>query len=364
MQSTQRTSSTTAQTSILLIEDDETDAECVQRLLAKAHPLQAKLTHCLSLAEGLELLDEQAFDILLLDLGLPGFSQLESLETLREEGCDLPIIVLTGNDSEETGVRAVAQGAQDFLCKDLLTRELLVKSIRYSLERYRLMDRLQEVKNQLLNIITEEQLRIARDIHDSAMPLLGAADLGLLEIISDLDASQTELANDLAKVRGLFHSSKETIRRAVRGLEPPDLKAQGFGKVIHDLAERTQQRFSIATFTTVNPSLQLHPLEASHQLYLITQEALYNAVRHAAATQIVIGLQVSDRQLILEVNDNGKGMQVNAMTDASQGLGLRSMCYRGAAIGGQVSFVSKPNQGTHVRCVVPRRRLRLMQSGA
>jgi CheY-like chemotaxis protein len=120
---------------VLLVEDDDGDAFLVRELLAEVDPTLEiewvqKLEQATSLLPG-------RFDCVLFDLGLPDATGLGALRTVLDAAPDLPVIVLTGLAQEDSGLAAVASGAQDYLIKGQVDGQLLNRSIRYSVERKR-----------------------------------------------------------------------------------------------------------------------------------------------------------------------------------------------------------------------------------
>lgn len=126
---------------ILLIEDNNADAELLQELLqdgteAKEH-LIWQLRHVVLLGEGIEHLRYSGgFDAILLDLHLPDCNGLDSLVQLKDQAPDIPILVLTGLNDHALAVEAVRRGAQDYLVKGRFEGELLIRAIRYAIERH------------------------------------------------------------------------------------------------------------------------------------------------------------------------------------------------------------------------------------
>ncbi len=120
---------------LLIVEDDIVDRKLLVRLLAQSSlgPHDVDYADCLSAA--LEMLDAHSFDVVLLDLGLPDSRGTESLIELQVHAPYVPIIVLSGLDDEKTATTAVQKGVQDYLIKGQVDSTLLVRSIRYALER-------------------------------------------------------------------------------------------------------------------------------------------------------------------------------------------------------------------------------------
>jgi two-component system, sensor histidine kinase and response regulator len=128
---------TTRSLNVLLIEDNPDHAKLIQRHLKRAEAPAIVLERVERLQEGLERLADHATDAVLLDLGLPDSDVLDTLSRLLAAAPTTPVIVLTSLDDLELATAAVQQGAQDYLVKADLSGELLVRSIRYAIERKR-----------------------------------------------------------------------------------------------------------------------------------------------------------------------------------------------------------------------------------
>lgn len=120
---------------ILLIEDNPRHAQLLREALGEVVPAVSglvpyDLTHVPGLAEGLELLSSQEFDVVLLDLSLPEAPRLDALVRIRERHEDIPVIALTARGEDDLAVQAIQAGAQDFLQKGKITGELLTRAIR------------------------------------------------------------------------------------------------------------------------------------------------------------------------------------------------------------------------------------------
>jgi len=122
---------------VLLIEDDPADASLVRTLLDRAGRPHCRLEVRDRLARGLERLDAGGIDLVLLDFSLPDARGLDSFRRLRGAHPELPVIVLTSLDDDAMAVRAVAEGAQDYLVKSVVDARLLATAIRYACERHR-----------------------------------------------------------------------------------------------------------------------------------------------------------------------------------------------------------------------------------
>jgi two-component system response regulator AtoC len=125
---------------ILLVEDNRIDAMVLQDELRRIESGPGfAITVVSRISEIAPALDQDSFDMVLLDLGLPDGEGLETLEKVRGVVPELPIVVMSGLDDEAVAVEAVRQSAQDYIVKDRWNRQLLVRSLTYALERHRLM---------------------------------------------------------------------------------------------------------------------------------------------------------------------------------------------------------------------------------
>lgn len=127
---------TTSPTRVLLVEDTQSEADLTSFYLSRATSGQYQLTHVNCLQAGIEhLAAKQVPDIILLDLHLPDCEDLEGFEALRTMLPDVAVIILTNFMDDELALRAVREGAQDYLIKKEVDTALLTKSIRYAIER-------------------------------------------------------------------------------------------------------------------------------------------------------------------------------------------------------------------------------------
>ena len=123
---------------VLLVEDDLVDVEIVRRHLAQVRHPRFDVENTKYLKSAFEMLQNEPFDAVLLDLNLPDCNSLESVDQLQDAWNKGPIIVLTGQEDECQGIDAIRHGAGDYLVKDGLSATLLSRTISYSVERHRM----------------------------------------------------------------------------------------------------------------------------------------------------------------------------------------------------------------------------------
>jgi two-component system, cell cycle sensor histidine kinase and response regulator CckA len=106
-----------------------------------------QLTYVEYLSEALQQLAVERFDVVLLDLSLPDSLGLETFTMLRAQALAVPVVVLTGLNDETLALEAVKEGAQDYLVKGQLEGNLLVRAIRYAIERKRAEEALRQQRD-------------------------------------------------------------------------------------------------------------------------------------------------------------------------------------------------------------------------
>ena len=122
---------------ILLVEDNPGDARLIREMLAEVRGVAFDVQRGDRLSTSLERLAEGGIDLVLLDLSLPDSQGLDTFARVYAQAPDVPIVLLTGLDDADLAVRAVREGAQDYLVKGQLDSGLLARSIRYAIERHR-----------------------------------------------------------------------------------------------------------------------------------------------------------------------------------------------------------------------------------
>ena len=120
---------------LLLVEDDGRYASYIGATLMTVFSAHFQYDHVTSIGAAVERLSDAAYDLVLLDLGLPDAADLDGLATVVGVAPDIPVIILSGAEDGALALRAVKAGAQDYLSKGHTTGEVLARSIRYAIER-------------------------------------------------------------------------------------------------------------------------------------------------------------------------------------------------------------------------------------
>ena len=171
-----------------------------------------------------------------------------------------------------------------------------------------------------------------------------AATAALAKSLKRKERTDSSLADDIA---AQAHESLEHARRFADMLQPVSLLEQGLVAAIGHLAAHVQESSGIRCDFKGEDLPHIAAAEAIH-LYRIAQEAVDNAVQHAAASQIDVGLSRNGRSFTLTIADDGSGMVERS--DEGLGLGLQIMRYRSDLLGAALTIQSKPRRGTVVTC--------------
>ena len=144
---------------VLIVEDNPEDLRLIEEMLKEVENPVFELHHSKRLSDGLRCLVRNGFDIVLLDLSLPDSVGLDTFLSVYEQAPEIPIVILSGFDDEETAIRAVGEGAQDYLVKGHVSSPLLSRAISYAIERKLIEDELIRHRyylNELVEKRTEE----------------------------------------------------------------------------------------------------------------------------------------------------------------------------------------------------------------
>ena len=203
---------------VLLVEANKKDARLLCETLIKPDPDQYKVTHVGDLGGALNVLGEESFDLILLDLSLPDSWGLNTVVQMHDKAPEVPIIVLTETDDESLAIKAVQEGTQDYLVKGQVSSNLLERSMRYAIERHRMLAQLRAMSltDELTGLynrrgfltLAEQQLKMANRTKTEKFLLY--ADLDGLKQVNDKFGHQE---GDMA-LAGVAKILTETFRES------------------------------------------------------------------------------------------------------------------------------------------------------
>ncbi|MBI2811018.1 MAG: response regulator [Candidatus Melainabacteria bacterium] len=285
--------------SVLLIEDSHTFASAVEAALGYKAPHKFEVQHTGTLAGGLGLLDLHHYDVVLLDLALPDSHELESLRRVRKNAPLLPVVVLSGNQDEAIAIQAVQEGAQDYLLKGDLDGRMLARTMRYAIERGRLLQQRDEF--------------MAALVHDIKNPLLGSD--RMYELI--LEREFGELEPKLQEITKLLKRSNESVLHLLMNLleiyrsplfkyEMLDL-SNVLGNSVQELTPLANMKGLVLNtdFKHSNARINADPT-AMQRVFL---NLIGNSIKFTPnGGHVNITVESNDGLAIVKVTDNGSGI--------------------------------------------------------
>lgn len=146
---------------VLLIEDDTGFARMVQNMITEIEGEPFSFERVENLEKGIDRLKDGEIDVILLDLLLPDSEGIFTFFKLREVSGDIPVVVMSSLEDDETAILAVREGAQDYLFKGIVNPAVLIRSIRHSIERKRNRDELRETREELEALLVKKDAEIA-----------------------------------------------------------------------------------------------------------------------------------------------------------------------------------------------------------
>jgi signal transduction histidine kinase len=327
---------------VLLIEDNPGDALLIREMLRDARDAVFVLETCATLADGVSALLKRRYDVVLLDINLPDSSGTQTVQRLLHHHPENAVVVMTGFDDQESAVEALKAGAQDYLVKGETNSNLLVRSIRYAIERHRI-----DLAEAELAALKERQ-RLARELHDSVSQTLFTANVMAESALLQWDHNLTKARSLVEEVQQLTSSATAEMRILLLELRPVSLTQIHFQQLVEQLIHsqrakhRVQATFDCDTLPSLSPDVQI-------ALYRIIQEALNNMIKHSRATSCVVEIRCDDFTIDVIVRDNGRGFDVATASPTSFGLSI--MHERAESIGAQLDIQSIPGKGTQVRVI-------------
>jgi PAS domain S-box-containing protein len=255
----------------------------------------------------------------------------------RKDGSEFPVDISLSTIETERGPLVTA-----------FVRDVTERHAREELERD-----LAERRAMLAHLVAageDERARIAGDIHDDSIQAITAAGMRLQILRRSLeDPEQLQLLGELEETIRL---SIARLRHLLFELRPPALDNEGLSAALemylHEAAAQSETRFRLQDDLRSQPSPETRTI-----LYRITQEALTNVRKHAAAEAVIVSLQEADGGFLVRVADDGVGFETDAEKPVAGHLGLAAMRERAALAGGWLRIETAPGAGTVLEVWVP-----------
>jgi signal transduction histidine kinase len=299
----------------------------------------------------------QAFDLMLLDLKLRDGEGGALLDRLNDEGIAIPFVIVTGQGDEQMAVKMMRRGALDYISKTSAVVELLPSVVGRALATVQLEFALhterierERLERKLVECSESEQRRIGQDLHDGLGQQLTAIEILCAGLKSELHEGCPRRMQ-LERIGELLRGSISQVRSLARGLVPVGESPDALWASLVELVDTTNELGTVRCSLEPRDAILFDDKAAAIQLYRIVQEAVNNAVKHSGAHEIIVKMIPSGPDLVIEIRDNGRGVQPERGT----GLGLQLMHHRAGSIGADLSIERLPSGGTSVSCRYARR---------
>ncbi len=274
--------------------------------------------------------------------------------------CRQAVIVPLRAGFENYGVMIMANPETDGYPEDF--RDLLeavCNQAVMALQNARLYQNLMEEKERLVAVEEDARKKLARDLHDGPTQTIAAIAMRLNYVRILLSKSPQQAAEELAHLEDLARRTTQEIRQMLFTLRPLILETQGLAAALEQYAEKMAEIDSLAVHLELDAGIDNHlSKEAQGALFYITEEAITNARKHAAASDLWVRIYRRGLSVITEVEDNGKGFDVAAVEDGyaqRSSLGLLNLHERATLISGKTVIQSAPGKGTKVIVTIPMR---------
>lgn len=340
---------------ILMIEDNYTDVRIIQEMLKDVKEFKFNFKHAESLKQGLEYIESDGFDVLLLDLNLPDSYGIDTFFKAQKSTPNLPIVIFSGAADEKVAIEAVHEGAQDYLMKGEVEGRLLARSIFYAIERKQTEEELKKHRDHLEELVEKRTLGLKE------------ANKKLLREINERKQAEEEIRASLEEKKILLDEIQERIQNSLqiiikiidgeyyqneyKSLQDFNHEIQNRAKAVELINEMLYQSEDFAMidfacyirnltgylydFYEVNPrQIQLErdiesiPLDIDVAIPcgLIVNELVTNSIKHAFGEnngKIYIKLHSGNKNTILTVADNGLGLPDDFNLQSTETSGFR-----------------------------------------
>jgi signal transduction histidine kinase len=301
--------------------------------------------------EVIDWLSRHRARLLLLDIRLPDMDGSAVIESLARRNASLPFIVISGQSDAKVAVDYMRRGARDYLIKDAHFLDLVPTVVNRVIRGLERDDTILRLQRDLLEISEREQRRIGQDIHDDLCQRLAALKMKLQHLAEDLESNAPNQAGDARAISQHLGEATRVARALARGLSPVDIGHDGLPAALLGLVRSAEEIFQISCQLHVQGACMPLEHQAATQLYRIAQEAIANAVKHAAATRVDVFLDCAAVPATLTIINNGNPFPPSPK---QTGLGLHLMRQRAESIQATLEFQDQPPGGTTaVRVILP-----------
>ncbi|MBI2083177.1 MAG: response regulator [Deltaproteobacteria bacterium] len=299
---------------ILLIEDEAAQARLVQEMIQEEGKGSVELEWASSLKETLSKLDHSSYDLILTDLALPDSFGLVTFEKIHAKTPHIPIIVLTGTiEDDEVALEALKKGAQDYLSKNTMSGFLLMRAIRYAIER----KKLDQLKEEFIHTVSHEvrtPLTVVRGTIDNLLQGVGGT-------LSEKQGQMLRLGlRNLDRLGRIIHDVLDLARLESGKIQmsPGSVDLKDLVQELIDIFGAEAREREIKIISEFESGLK--PVRGDRDLLLqLFVNLVGNALRYARSrVEISAKLLPSSHEVLVAVVDDGPGIPKERIGDLFQ----------------------------------------------
>ncbi len=303
-------------TKVLLIEDNIGDIVTIRTMLSELEDGIFELKFAETLNEAFKFLENENFDVVLLDLGLPDSNGFSTFTKIHNQMPELPIIIITGLEDEELGVIAVKNGAQDYLVKGQVDEKLLSRSLKFAIERKQTEERLKSSLNDKDVLLKETHHRVKNN----------------MQLIHSLLSLQTHYTKEKEAEKVLKESQNRVKSLGIiheKLYNSPDPSNIDFSDYIKSLTSDLLKSYNL--YERIKFIIEINSIKLNMQTTvlcgLIINEIVSNSLKYAfpdnRGGEILVSLNLLDNKYVLIISDDGIGFPEELDFRNTESLGLQ-----------------------------------------
>ena len=355
---------------ILVVDDDPGDCRLAEQILKKSpQTTEFTIETAHRLADCLECLKNRSFDLVLLDLGLPDSSGIETIQEVHGASPNIPIVVLTGLADEQMGLEAIRKGAEDYLVKGESLKYTLARTIRYAVERKqtRKLREEAEAKSRFVSAVSHE-LRTPLAAMKEGIAIISNGEAGkikdkqrkFLDIVSRNIDRLIRLINDVLDFQKL--EAEKT------GFDMQENDINEVVKEVEQMMDSSANEKGLNVVTECDHSLPKVSFDRDKITQVLTN-LVDNAIKFTEKGDITIATRRGDNTVRVSVQDTGHGIRkgdlsrlfnefeqlysINERKTGGTGLGLAISRKIIEEHKGEMWAVSEFGQGSTTNFVLP-----------
>jgi signal transduction histidine kinase len=259
------------------------------------------------------------------------------------------IAILLWNDAIVFSLFLIVIYLLDALHRSLLGLESTVEVRTHALRHE--MEERQRLEHETLDLSERERQAFGHELHDVVCQELASIAIAGHLLAKKLESKGLPESEGAREIAGMVDRALTKTRSVARGFFTAGFDVMGLAEALRETSKNIEERTGVRCEVQWEDNLVIANEDVVMHFFRIAQEAIQNAVRHAAPTLIKVSLRRLVETVQLAVEDDGIGLSPSARS--TKGLGLRIMVYRAGIIGGELMIENSPKGGTRIVCVIP-----------